>query len=59
MATWIATLPLVLAGLLYVLQSMGYFFVVRRIGMTVAFIGYTIGNIGLLIDYYEMRGNDG
>jgi hypothetical protein len=57
LSAWIGTLPLVLAGLLYVMQSFGYFFIVKRIGMTIAFVGYTIGNIGLLIDYYEMRGD--
>lgn len=55
MNAWIATIPLVLAACLYVMQSVGYFFIVHRIGMTIAFIGYTIGNIGLLIDYFEMK----
>ena len=58
MSSWIATIPMILAGLLYVLQSLGYFFVVGRIGMTIAFIGYTIGNVGLLIDYFEMKGRE-
>jgi hypothetical protein len=49
---WIGALPLGLGALLYVFQTFGYFHV-RRIGMMIAFVGYTIGNIGLLIDYFE------
>lgn len=47
--------PLILAGILYVLQASGYFLFQHRFGMTLTFIGYAIGNLGLLIDYYEMQ----
>ena len=49
-----ATLPLVIAMLLYLWMSINYIRV-PRIGMTVAFIGYSIGNIGLIIDYFETK----
>lgn len=55
MRNLIPVIPLILAGLLYILQSLGYFWFVNRIGMTIAFIGYSIGNIGLIIDYFEMK----
>jgi hypothetical protein len=57
MALFVAVLPLVLAGLLYVWQSANYFFKMQRIGLTIAFIGYTIGNIGFVIDAYEQSGD--
>lgn len=47
-------LPLGLGALLYIWQSLNYLGV-RRIGMMLAFIGYTIGNIGLIIDFYESK----
>jgi len=46
-------LPLFLAMLLYLWQSGNYFFRLHRVGLTIAFIGYTLGNIGLMIDIYE------
>jgi hypothetical protein len=46
--------PLALAMLLYFWSSFGYFRE-QRIGLTIAFIGYSIGNIGLIIDYFEMK----
>jgi hypothetical protein len=61
MTAWVAVLahswPLLAGALLYVFQSMGYFGR-HRIGMTIAFCGYTIGNIGLLIDAYENQQGD-
>jgi hypothetical protein len=48
-----AMLPLFLAMLLYLWQSGNYFFRLHRVGLTIAFIGYTLGNIGLMIDIYE------
>lgn len=30
----------------------------KRIGMTLAFIGYAIANIGLIIDVYEVSGDN-
>lgn len=53
MSLFMAALPLLLAGLLYLWQSANYFFRLQRIGLTIAFIGYTIGNVGLMIDVYE------
>lgn len=47
--------PLALGMLLYVWQSANYYFGLGRIGLTIAFVGYTIGNLGLLIDVYEMN----
>ena len=55
MSAWIGVIPLILAAVLYLIQSMGYYFMVHRVGMTIAFCGYLIGNLGLIIDYYEMK----
>lgn len=55
MSAWVGVLPIILAGLLYVVQSMGYYFMVHRIGMTLTFVGYAVANIGLIIDFYEMK----
>lgn len=46
-----------IVGLMYILTCLSYFRV-KRIGMMIAFIGYTIGQVGLIIDAYEMGGND-
>ena len=40
-------------GLMYIVTCFSYFRI-RRIGMAIAFIGYTVGQIGLIIDAYEM-----
>jgi hypothetical protein len=48
-----ATMPLFLAMMLYLWQSGNYFFKLHRVGLTIAFIGYSLGNIGLMIDIYE------
>lgn len=50
---FLAVLPLLLAGLLYVWQSANYYFKLKRIGLAIAFVGYTIGNIGFMIDAWE------
>lgn len=42
-----------LVGLMYIFTTFSYF-KVRRIGMMIAFIGYTIGQIGLIIDSFEV-----
>lgn len=42
-----------MVGLMYILTTLSYF-KVRRIGMMIAFIGYTIGQIGLIIDSFEI-----
>ena len=42
-----------LVGLMYIFTTLSYF-KVRRIGMMVAFIGYTIGQIGLIINSFEV-----
>jgi hypothetical protein len=42
-----------LVGLMYIFTTFSYF-KVRRIGMMIAFIGYTIGQIGLIIDSIEV-----
>jgi hypothetical protein len=42
-----------IVGLMYIFTSLSYF-KVRRIGMMIAFIGYTIGQIGLIIDALEV-----
>lgn len=42
-----------LVGLMYIFTTLSYF-KVRRIGMMIAFIGYTIGQIGLIIDSFEV-----
>jgi hypothetical protein len=58
LSAWVAVLahswPLAAGAILYVFQSLGYFSRLR-LGMTIAFFGYTIGNIGLLIDAYEVQ----
>jgi Ni/Fe-hydrogenase subunit HybB-like protein len=46
------TMPLILATLLYLWQSYSYHTKVR-IGMMLTFIGYSVANIGLIIDFYE------
>ena len=46
------TLPLILATLLYLWQSYSYHSKVR-IGMMLTFIGYSMANVGLIIDFYE------
>ena len=48
-------IPIVLATFLYVWMSFNYFAGQRRIGMTICFIGYSIANIGLIIDFFEVR----
>lgn len=47
--------PLAIGMLLYVWQSANYYFGLKRVGLTLAFLGYSIGNLGLLIDAYEMN----
>ena len=42
-----------IVGLMYILTCLSYFRV-KRIGMMIAFIGYTIGQIVLIIDAYEV-----
>jgi hypothetical protein len=46
--------PLAVATLLYAWQSINYTGE-QRIGMMITFIGYAIANIGLIIDFYEMK----
>ena len=53
MAVFVLILPLMLGALLYTWQSYNYFFGLKRVGLCIAFVGYTIGNIGLIIDAYE------
>lgn len=48
-------IPLAIATLLYMWQSLNYKGE-YRIGMTITFIGYAIANIGLIVDFYEMKG---
>jgi hypothetical protein len=38
---------------MYIVTCFSYFRI-RRVGMAIAFIGYTVGQIGLIIDAYEM-----
>jgi hypothetical protein len=42
-----------MVGLMYILTTFSYF-KVRRIGMMIAFVGYAIGQIGLIIDSFEV-----
>jgi hypothetical protein len=42
-----------LVGLMYIMTTLSYF-KVRRVGMMIAFIGYTIGQVGLIIDSFEI-----
>lgn len=42
-----------MVGLMYILTTLSYLRV-RRIGMMIAFVGYTIGQIGLIIDSFEV-----
>ena len=44
--------------MMYAVQSMRYYFGMKRIGMCIAFLGYVIGNIGFIIDEYEQRVDD-
>lgn len=47
-----AVLPLFLGIILYIWQSANYFGL-NRIGLSIAFTGYVIGNLGLAYDIYE------
>jgi hypothetical protein len=47
--------PIALATLLYIWMSFNYLSGQRRIGMTICFIGYSIANIGLIIDFFEPK----
>jgi hypothetical protein len=42
-----------MVGLMYIFTMFSYF-KVKRIGMAIAFVGYTIGQIGLIIDSFEI-----
>lgn len=42
----------VVAGL-YAMTAMAYMFEVERPGMALAFVGYALGNIGLIWDLYR------
>lgn len=53
MSIFLLVLPLVLGAALYTWQSYNYYTGLSRIGLCIAFVGYTIGNIGLIIDAYE------
>jgi hypothetical protein len=44
-----------LVGLMYIFTTFSYF-KGHRIGMAIAFVGYTIGQVGLIIDSIEMSG---
>jgi len=46
------TMPLILATFLYLWQSYSYHTKIR-VGMMLTFIGYSVANIGLIIDFYE------
>lgn len=39
----------------YAVQSMRYYFGLKRLGMCLAFAGYCLANIGLIIDEYETK----
>ena len=42
-----------LVGLMYIMTTLSYL-KVRRIGMMIAFNGYTNGQVGLIIDSFEI-----
>lgn len=46
----IAVLPLTLGIVLYLMQVLGYQFLLHRPGMALAFFGYALANVGLLYD---------
>lgn len=50
-----AMLPLFLGALLYIWQVNNYFNL-HRFGLALAFVGYFIGNAGLMIDIWEQWG---
>jgi hypothetical protein len=49
----ISVIPLALAAVLYIFQAIGYQIILHRPGMTIAFLGYVVGNIGFMIDVYQ------
>lgn len=51
-----AVAPLVIGAVLYLIQSANYFFGLNRIGLAIAFVGYVIGNLGLVYDIFEQWG---
>ncbi len=42
-------------GICYAVQAIRYYYNLHRIGMCMAFLGYTFANIGLIIDEYETK----
>ncbi len=42
-------------GIFYAVQAIRYYYGMHRIGMCMAFIGYTFANLGLIIDEYEQK----
>lgn len=51
---WVV-LPLSVTSVIYALLAAGYWFVQGRPGMTLAFIGYVIANLGLVWDALTWR----
>lgn len=47
--------PLVVVSILYATLAVGYFAIQNRLGLCLAFVGYVVANVGLIIDALEKR----
>ena len=52
---WLIVAPLALASALYIAQAVGYSVVLSRPGMSLAFLGYVIANVGFVADALGWR----
>lgn len=50
-----ASIPLVLATALYLWQAGNYQFDLSRPGMALAFVGYAVANVGMILDIQLSR----
>jgi hypothetical protein len=48
-------LPLAIASVLYATLAAGYFLVLGRPGMCLAFLGYILANIGFILDALDWK----
>ena len=51
---WVVT-PLVIVALIYAVLATAYFAVQHRYGMSLAFVGYVVANVGLVWDALSIK----
>lgn len=51
---WVV-IPLVVVGLIYGVLATAYFVVQHRYGMSLAFVGYVVANVGLIWDALAVK----